>query len=217
MAGRLLQDVRYALRLFAKNPAFSLVAILTLALGIGANTSIFTVANAVLLRPLPYADADRLVLLSLANPSQGATTGVFSFQRFTFLHERSRSFAAVAAFTNESFNLTERGDPEELPAARVTKDFFRVLGVHSALGRDFLPDEDRPGGKPVVLISHSLWMRRFGGNPGILGQSINLNTQPYTIIGVLPPGFQFAFIASDVDIWAPRVFEIGRASCRERV
>src|SRR5690349_9754864 len=130
MVGRLWQDFLYSLRLFAKNPGFSIVAILTLALGIGANTAIFTVANAVLLRPLPYANPDRLVLLSLADQSLGTSNGVFSLQRFTFVRDHSKSFAAIAAFTNESFNLTEHGDPEQLSAARVTADFFHVLGVH---------------------------------------------------------------------------------------
>jgi putative ABC transport system permease protein len=138
MASRIWQDLRYSLRLFIKNPASTTVAVLTLALGIGANTSIFTVANAVLLRPLPYSNPGRLVLLSLASQSRGASTGVFSFRRFTFLYDHSKSFAAIAAFTNESFNLTERGDPEQLAAARVTADFFRVLGVRPALGRTFL-------------------------------------------------------------------------------
>jgi len=193
------------LRLIARNLGFSIVAILTLALGIGATTSIFTVANAVLLRPLPYSNPDRLILLGTAN-------SVFSLQRFTFLHDHSKSFAALAAFTDESFNLTERGDPEQLAAARVTVDFFRALGVRPVLGRDFLAEEDMPAGKPVVLISHSLWMRRFARNPAILGQPINLNTQPYTIIGVTPPGFQFAFLGSDVDIWAPRVFNLNLAT-----
>ena len=189
-----------------------MVAILTLALGIGANTSIFTIANAVLLRPLPYRDADRMVLLSLYNPSQRTAIGVFSFLRFTFLQDHSKSFSGIAGFTNESFNLTERGDPEQLPAARVTADFFRVLGVQPALGRDFRPEEDTPAGKPVVMISHKFWMRRYAGSPGVLGQAINLNTQPYTIIGVTPAGFQFGFIGSDVDIWAPKVFNLNLAT-----
>lgn len=206
-------DVRYALRLLAKNRGFSIIAILTLALGIGANTSIFTVANAVLLRPLAYSDPDRLVLVSMSNPELGTTTGPLSFPCYTFLHDHSRSFSGMAAFTNESFNLTQGTEPQQLPAARVSADFFRVLGVRPMLGRDFAPEEDKPGSKPVVVIGHSLWMRRFAGNRNILGQTIDLNTQPYTIIGIAPAGFQFAPLAgAAVDIWAPRVFDLNLAT-----
>lgn len=206
-------DVRYALRLLAKNRGFSIIAILTLALGIGANTSIFTVANAVLLRPLAYSDPDRLVLVSMSNPELGTTTGPLSFPCYTFLHDHSRSFSGMAAFTNESFNLTQGTEPQQLPAARVSADFFRVLGVRPMLGRDFAPEEDKPGSKPVVVIGHSLWMRRFAGSRNILGQTIDLNTQRYTIIGIAPAGFQFAPLGgAAVDIWAPRVFDLNLAT-----
>jgi len=207
MGGRLLQDIRFAVRLFAKNPAFTIIAILTLALGIGATSAIFTVANAVLFEPLPFANPSSLVLVSLAGPD--SATGFFSYARYTFLRDHAQSFAGLAAFTNESFNLSTSGsDPEQLAAARVSSEFFHVLGVQPAMGRTFLSEEDTPSGKPVVLISHELWMRRFGGNAGILGQTVTLNTQPYTIIGVMPAGFQFGFAGGHPDIWAPRVFDL---------
>ena len=212
MGDRISADLRFAARLLARNPGFTLVAIVTLALGIGANTAIFTVANAILLRPLPYLHPDRLVLLSLSNPKEAVIAGVFSYPRFKFLNEHSKSFSGLAAFTNESFNLTDTSDPEQLPAARVSAGFFRVMGVYPQLGRDFLPEEDQPGGKPVVLISHGMWVRRYGASPAVVGRTINLNTQAFTIIGVIPPGFRFGFIGSSVDIWAPRVFELNLAT-----
>ncbi len=212
MSGAIARDLRYALRVFAASPGFSLIAILTLALGIGANTSIFTVANAMLLRPLPYFHPERLAVVSLSNPSEGTALGIFSYSRFTFIRDNSKSFAGISAFTEESFNLTDAGDPEQLPAARVSASFFRVLGVPLALGRDFRPEEDTPSGKPVVVISHRLWMRRYAGNSAVLGRSINLNTQSYTIVGVAPAGFQFGLLSTDVNIWAPRVFDLNLAT-----
>ncbi len=206
------RDLRYALRVFAASPGFSSIAILTLAIGIGANTSIFTVANALLLRPLPYSNPERLALVSLANPTQGTAIDVFSYPRFTFIRDHSTSFSGIAAFAEESFNLTESGDPEQLPAARVSANFFRVLGVPLALGRDFLPQEDTPSGKPVVVISHGLWMRRFAGNAAVLGRPISLNTMSYTIVGVAPAGFHFGLLTTDVDVWAPRVFDLNLAT-----
>src|SRR5271165_5810644 len=145
----LLQDLRYAMRMLAKTPGFATVAIATLALGIGANTAIFTVANTLLLRPLPYAEPDQLVLISATATRLRAQVRSFSFPRFTLLNQHSRSFSGIAAFTNEIFNLTGRGDPEQLLAARVSWNFFDVLGVRPAMGRGFLPDEDQPGGKAV--------------------------------------------------------------------
>ena len=205
-------DLRYALRMLAKNPGFTAVAVGTLALGIGANTAIFTVANTLLLRPLPYAQPDRLVLIAAAQINQRSRPGVFSFPRFTMMREHARSFSGIAAFTNEIFNLTGRGDPEQIPSARVSWNFLDVLGVRPALGRSFLPDEDQPGGKPVVLISSRLWRNRFGGAVDVVGKSVSLDSRDYTVIGVLPDGFVFSFLGSNVDIWAPKVFELNLAT-----
>ena len=205
----LAQNVRFALRVFRRAPAFAAAAVLTLAVGIGANTSIFSVANALLLRPLPYRQADRLVLIdarrkSSANVSQGP----LSVPRFEQVEQRNRSFGAVAAFTPEVFNLTGRGDPEQIPSARVSWKFFDVLGVSPARGRGFRAEEDKPGGELVVMISDALWQRRFARDPDVIGRVVTLDSRDYTIIGVLPPDFRFAFFGPTMDIVAPRVFDL---------
>ena len=162
-----MRNFRYAARTLAKSPGFTLVAIVTLALGIGANTAIFSVANALLLRPLPYAHPDRLVLVYAVKADAPFAIQPFSYLRLTFLNEKSRAFAGFAAFTNETFNLTGTGDPEQLSAARVSWNFFNVLGVSPAIGRAFLPEEDQPGARAVCLISHALWTRAFGARADI--------------------------------------------------
>jgi putative ABC transport system permease protein len=202
-------DIRYALRMLGKSPAFAAVAILTLALGIGANTAIFTVANTLLLRPLPYADPGRLVLLFADR--RGQLQG-FSYLRYTLLREQTRSLSAVAAFASDTFNLTGRGDPEQLSSARISANFFDVLGVRPEIGRAFTANGDQPEAKPEVIISHSLWSRRFGGAKDITGESIALDSRDYTIIGVLPANFTFSELGSNVDIWSPRLFEHSLAS-----
>src|SRR5580658_4032439 len=159
MTGTLSKDLRYAVRMLAKSPGFTLTALLTLALGIGANTAIFSVANALLLRPLPYLDADDLVIVTNA---RGPNRRPFSYLRAEFLQKNSRSFSGFAPFMSGNFNMTGRGEPEQLPAVRVGWNFFDVLGVHPALGRASSQEDDRPGGRPTVLISDSLWKRRFG-------------------------------------------------------
>ena len=203
-----MRNLRYACRTLTKSPGFALVAIVTLALGIGANTAIFSVANALLLRPLPYAHPERLVLVYAVKADAPDAIQPFSFPHAEFLSEKSRAFSGFAAFTNENFNLTGHGDPEQLSAARVSWNFFEVLGVRPAIGRAFLADEDQPGAKAVCLISHALWIRTFGGRADIAGQTITLDATPYTIIGVLPRGFQFAPLGAGVDLWAPRVFDL---------
>ncbi len=207
-----LQDVRYALRMLARSRAFTAAAILTLGLGIGANTAIFTVANALMLRPLPFADSSRLALVSTALATDRSQLTPMSWLRFTTMHDHNRSFSSLAAFTNETFDLSGRGDPEQLPSARVTSGFFDVLGVKPALGRTFLPEEDQAGGKNVVLISHAFWIRKLGGAPDIIGQNIALDSRDSTVIGVLPANFSFAFLGKNIDIWAPRVFELSLAT-----
>ena len=204
----LFRNFRYAARTLQKSPGFALVCVLTLALGIGANTAIFSVANALLLRPLPYAHPGRLVLVYATRPDSSGDVEPFSYPRATFLSEKSRAFSAFAAFTAETFNLAGIGDPQQLSAARVSWNFFGLLGVRPLLGRSFLPDEDRPGGKPVCLISYGLWRRLFAARADIAGQSITLDARPYTIVGVLPRAFEFPLLGSDVDLWAPRVFDL---------
>jgi putative ABC transport system permease protein len=203
-----LQDARFALRGFRKNPAFAAIAIFTLAVGIGANTSIFSVANALLLRQLPYPEPERLALLSAARFTNGATQGPLSWTRFQMVHARNKSFAGIAAFTSDTFNWTGSGRPEQLNAARVSWDFFQILGIRPALGRWFNADEDTPGGNLVAVLSHELWSRRFGASPAAIGRTLTLNDKVYTVAGVLPAGFRFDSIGP-VDIVVPRVFDLG--------
>jgi len=204
----MLAHLRYAVRILAKRPAFAAVTILTLALGIGANTAIFTIANALLLRPLPYADPGRLVLIS-ATPSSGREGGgELSFPHFTLLAGRNRSFAGVSAATFEIFNMTGHGDPEQILSARVSWNFFAVLGVRPVVGRTFFAEEDRPDARQVVLISYELWMRLFGGDRDAVGRSLTLDTRDCTIVGILPPNFSVPLIGQKTDIWAPRVFDL---------
>src|SRR5271165_2190384 len=204
----LWQDVRFALRMLAKSPGFTIVAALTLALGIGANSAIFTVANAVLLRPLPYSDPDRLTVLASTYIGDRTQSRGFSWGQFTLLRDHNRSFTGMSAVCAEAFNVTGGGEPEQVPAARVSDDFFGLLGVRPRYGRAFLPEDDRAGGPAVALISHSLWMRRFGGQPAALGQNITLDARDYKIAGILSPDFQFPFLGPKIDVWVPRPFEI---------
>ena len=205
----LVQNVRFAVRVFQRAPGFAAAAVLTLAVGIGANTSIFSVANALLLRPLPYRQADRLVLIDARRKSSANVgQGPLSVPRFEQVEQRNRSFGAVAAFTPEVFNLTGRGDPEQIPSARVSWKFFDVLGVAPAKGRGFRAEEDKPGGDLVVMISDALWQRRFGRDPDVVGRVITLDSRDYTIVGVLPADFRFAFFGPAMDIVTPRVFDL---------
>jgi putative ABC transport system permease protein len=203
-----MKDLRYALRLLAKSPGFTAVAVLTLALGIGANTAIFTVTNALLLRPLPFANPSRLALVAVADAGQRSELSLMSYLRFTTIQEQARSFSGIAAVTNESFNLSGRGDAEEIPSARTSWNFFDVLGVRPQLGRTFAASEDQPGWKQVALISHSFWMTHFGGDRDVVGQNITLDSRDCTVIGVLPADFVFSFLGAKIDIWAPRVYEM---------
>jgi putative ABC transport system permease protein len=201
--GLLYADLRYAARMLAKTPGFTLTTMLTLALGIGANTAIFSVANALLLRPLPYQNANDLVIVTNA---RGPNRRPFSYLRAEFLGKHSRSFAGFAPFINENFNITGRGEPEQLPAVRVGWNFFEVLGVQPALGRTFRSEDDEPGGRPVVLISESLWKRRFGGDPRVICESITLDSVNTGIVGVLPANFEFAPAGRSIDVWSSRAF-----------
>jgi len=203
-----LQDVRYAARGFARTPVFAAVVVLTLAIGIGANTAIFSVANALLLRPLPYLQPERLVLLSAEHKANGEKQGPLSYPRFTLVQSRSQSFTGVAAFCVEVFNLTNRGDPEQISAARVSWNFFDILGIPPLLGRGFGAGDDKPGGAPVVIVSSAFWRRRFAADPSVVGRSLTLDSKDYTIVGVLPPGFRFSLLGQNTELYAPRVFDL---------
>jgi putative ABC transport system permease protein len=200
-----MSDLRHALRVLAKSPALSLIAILTLAVGIGANTAVFTVANALLLRPLPYKNPDRLVLITGAATANDSTT--LSLPYFTVLEQRAHDSEALAAATFETFNLTRRGEPEQIQAARVTWNFFDVLGVNPVAGRRFLQDEDRPGARQVVVLSYELASRLFGKPDAAVGRTLALNSSDYNVIGVLPANFTFSLFGSRSDIWTTRLID----------
>ncbi len=181
---------------------------ITLALGIGASTAIFTVVNALLLRPLRFADPARLVQISAPARGEREAPGWLSYGHFQVQRDGNRSFDSMAACTFEIFNLTGHGDPEQVPSARVSWNFFHVLGLKPRAGRTFLPGEDRPGANPVVMISYELWQRLFAGDAGAVGKTLTLDSQDYTIVGIAPPEIAFPIIASKIDIWAPRVFDL---------
>ena len=201
MFGHLWQDLRYGLRMLAKKPGFTVIAVLTLALGIGANTAIFTVVNAALLRGLPYRDPERLVHLWEITPRKDFSQREASYPDFLDWRE-SQVFEGVAAYAGGSgMTLTGRGTPERLPATEVSSNFFTVLGVEAVRGRAFRPEEDQPSAESTVMLSYGLWQRLFGADPDIVGQSLTLDGRPYNVIGILPPSFQFA-PRGDSELWA---------------
>jgi predicted permease len=198
------QDVRFGLRTMLKNPGFTVVAVITLALGIGANTAIFSVVNAVLLRPLDYEDPDRLVMVYENNWQKGWTRFAVAPGNFATWREQNQVFEQIAAFTGSSFALVGKGDPEQLQGTRVSANLFALLGAKPALGRAFLPEEDQPGGERVVVVSHRLWQRRFAADPGLVGKPLTLNGQSYTVVGVMPAGFLFP--NPRTELWVPVAF-----------
>lgn len=191
----LLQDLRYGLRMLLKSPAFTAIAVLTLAIGIGANTAIFSVINGVLLNPLPYPEPNRLVMLY--DQSQAFNQMSVSYLNFQDWRRNSKSFEHMAAFRPDDFNLTQVEEPDHVEGELVSSDFFATLGIEPKMGRAFTASEDRAGGAPVVVISHGAWMRRFGGDSNILGKSLALNGTARTVIGVLPVNFRFGSAASE--------------------
>jgi putative ABC transport system permease protein len=193
----LFRDLRYAFRLLLKNPGFSAIAILTLALGIGANTAIFSVVNGVLLRPLPFRDPGRLVLIAERTSYPTIST---SYENYLDWRDQSRSFESMEATRGATITLTGAGEPERLNVRMATAGIFPMLGINAQVGRTFLSEEDKPNGAPVVLISDGLWQRRFGGSREIIGRPITLDSQPYTVVGVLPGGFQ---ILQPADVFLP--------------
>jgi len=185
------QDVRYGARVLARNKAFTAVAVLTLALGIGANTAIFSVVNELLLRPLPYRDAERIVMLWEVTP-EGRHQNTTSPANFRSWREQGAAFESMAAFVDQRLNLTGVGDePEEVAVQFATPELFQVLGVKPVLGRTMTQEECVPGGPKVAVLSHEFWRQRLGGDPGLIGKPILLNSVPYTVVGILPPGFQW--------------------------
>jgi len=193
----MLGDLRYALRKLAKAPAFAAIAILTVALGIGANTAIFSLVNGVLLRPLPFPESERIIYFEGKNPAAGITDSNISYLDFTDWSQQTDLFASTAAYWTGNADLSGDGaEPEAVPRAGVTTGFFSVLGVQPVLGRAILPEDDKPatfneGRGTVAIISHGLWKRRFGSDPAIVGKVVQMKSRPLTVIGVMPPGFEY--------------------------
>jgi len=203
-----MNDLKFAFRQLLKNPGFTAVAVLTLALGIGANTAIFSVVNAVLLRPLPYPDAGRLVWIWENNLPKNLPINPASPGNFNDWRNQSRVFENLSAWEGENFNLTDHGEPERVLGAKVFSDFFDVLGVRPTLGRSFLPEEDRAGANPVALLGHGLWQRRFGGDTNILGQALTVDGKRFTIIGIIPHGGGVPF--NHFELWVPFALDAAR-------
>ena len=197
-------DLRHAVRILAKSPGFAVVAVLTLALGIGANTAIFSFVNAILLRPLPYPDSERLVMVFENHPVNGWFKSSVGAPVLGEWRRQTTHFEGLAARGWGGFILTGRGQPENISGSRLSANCFSLLRLKPILGRDFLPEEETHGKHHVVLLSHQLWQRRFGGDPSIVGQSITLNAEPHTVIGVMPP--RLFFPDPDTQLWIPLVF-----------
>ncbi|HEX8290915.1 MAG TPA: ABC transporter permease [Pyrinomonadaceae bacterium] len=208
----LLQDVRYAVRTLLKSPGFALVAVVALALGIGANTAIFSVVKAVLLSPLPYPGPERLVWVREINPGADILDEPASAPNYNDWRTQARSFEGMAAFSNTAMTLTDAaGEPERLPAVAASANFFEVVGVAPALGRGFLPEEETTGKNRVVVVSHGLWQRRLGASPQALGQTINLSGNAYTVVGVAPADFKSPVRGpKPPELWVPIAFNLSQ-------
>ncbi|HWY70101.1 MAG TPA: ABC transporter permease, partial [Terriglobales bacterium] len=199
--GRLLQDLRFGFRTILKSRGFALVAIATLALGIGANTAMFTVVYNVLLRPLPFPEPEGLVAVETLNIRGGVPTpSSFSYPDFRDVRDRNRSFTDVATHTNNDYTLTGVGEPVHVSTEIASAGFFNVLGVQPTLGRSFARDEDQPG-HHVIVLSHQFWARQFNSDHGVMGRFVTLSGRSYTIIGVMPEGFQFPIRSRAIDLW----------------
>ncbi|HEY5028966.1 MAG TPA: ABC transporter permease [Candidatus Angelobacter sp.] len=185
----LARDLRYAFRAFAKSPGFTVAAILSLAIGIGANTAIFSITSALLMRPLPYKDADRLVILWNTSPGLGIAQDWFSSAQYTDIRNNHRGFEQVAIAIGGNYNLTGEGDPERVGVVRTSSNLLPMLGAQPAQGRLFRPEDDRYGGPNVVILGHGIWVRRYASNPSMVGRHITINSHDYEVIGVLPKSF----------------------------
>jgi putative ABC transport system permease protein len=201
------QDVKFALRMLQKNPGFTSVAVLTLALGIGANTVIFSVVDAVLLKPLPFRNADSLVFISQATPDKQTTGIPVSYTKFTQIQEQNHAFDAVAAYYPLTVAFSSQHEPEAIPAAHVSHDFFRLLGVTPAYGRTFSPEEEKPGGADVAVVSDAFVHSYFAGGASLLGKSITLDGKNVSVVGILSHTFRFPLQFPEPAIWLPREFE----------
>ncbi len=205
----ILQDIKYSFRMLAKNIGFTIVAVLALALGTGANTAIFSIVNGVLLHPLPYGEPDKVMMVWVNNLKTGKNQQPISVPDFEDYRKQSQAFDQLAAFSYQDFNLIGEGEPEHLTGSIVTANFFSTLGVTPIHGRVFLPEEDQPGANRVVILSHGLWQRRFASDPDIVGKSILLNDAPFVIVGITPANFRAP--EKKDEIWVPLSMDGGDA------
>ena len=207
----LWSDVKYAVRMWSRSPGFVAVATLTLALGIGANTTMFTIVNATLLRPLPLPEAGRLMVLWQSQIKDPTDYNIVSLPNYRDWLARSTSFANIALFDSagRGYNLTSNGEPEQVSGLRVTASFFKVLGVAPMLGRTFLPEEEDAGRDRVVVLSYGLWMRRYGADRSLVGKTISIDGQAYVVAGVMPATFQFQFWSGERQLWVPAGWTLG--------
>src|SRR5713101_380152 len=209
----LLQDLRFGLRMLRKNLGFTAVAVLTLALGIGANTAIFTVLNSVILRPLPYRDPNRLALIWTGSDQNRQARFPAAGPQLTYLHEHNRLFEDIGAIWASTGTLAGLAEPEQLKVGNVTSNFFQVLGVTPQLGRDFAESDQRQGARPVLILSDSLWRRRFAADPAVIGRSVRYQGGLFTVVGVLPREFQLIFpsdasVPPDLQAWTPFPYDL---------
>jgi len=208
----LLQDLRYTVRVLLKKPAFTAIVVLALAIGIGANTAIFSVVNAILLRPLPYKNFERISMVWMDNPKLGVAEDWHSYPNYVDYKQQNQVYEDMAAFNNRSFNLTGVGDPIRILGAWNTASLFSVLGVEPLMGRVFTEEEEEPGKDLVVVLSNGLWRSRFGSNPNAIGQAISMNGANRTVIGVMPPGFSFP--DKRTEVWVPLALSPQRKQAR---
>src|SRR5215475_7332779 len=204
----LLQDLRYGARMLLKKPGFTLIAVLTLSLGVGANTAIFSVVNGVLLRPLPYKEPGRLVRVYSEFPTMNLRKFWVSPPEYWDIQKEAKSWEAIGAWSAGGANVATTGEPIRVTSTSITRSLIETLGVQPALGRNFTPEEDLAGGANATIISHALWQRAFGGESGIIGKQIRINARPFTVVGVMPQGYVFPPGANDpVDVWTPFQFD----------
>src|ERR1044072_4887250 len=189
----LLKDVRYALRMLAKKRGFTIVAVITLALGIGANSTIFSLVSGLLLRPLPYKDSERLAIIWTHSPGANVAQDWPSPGQYSAINSGNNAFEGIAIAHGSNVILTGLGTPERIGAVRTTSVMFSLLGAHPLLGRTFLPEEDAPGKPPTAILSYGFWQQQFGGDQNVIGQAIMLNGGSYTVVGVMPAGFSLNY------------------------
>ena len=201
------QDLKYGARMLFKNPAFAATAVSTLALGIGANTAIFSVVDSVLIQPLPYKNADRLVVPVATSPSNDIDRGAVSYADYVDWKNDGKSFEQIAVFWGKNFDLTGGSEPERVTGLSVSEDYFKVIAVEPALGRSFVSEEHAQGGPKAAVLSHGLWQRRFGADPHVLGSAIKIGGESCTVVGVMP---EAPIWPRSAEVWTPGMGDAAR-------